>query len=156
MAGDVQLAHHNGLHVICGVIVGAGAGVGVLVDAALAPYALCAQIQNILGAVAERSAVHGIVNAGIAGMLQIVVNAQQFLGAGHHGVRQQTGLVAPDDSLGPGVHGPGVVAIPHVIHTEGFGLIGKDAGRMCVEVGHHRFDCGIGDGLGISPGVAFQ
>ena len=88
----------------------------------IAPYALRAQVEDILRPVPERSAVHSLVNTGIIGVFQIVVDAQQFLSAGNHGVGQQTGLVPPDDSLGPGVHGPGVVAVPHVVHAEGFGL----------------------------------
>ena len=70
-------------------------------------------------------------------MLQIVVDAHQFLGAGGHGVRQQTGLVAPDNGLHPGVHGPGVAAVPHIVHTQGVGLIGEHAGGVGVIVGHH-------------------
>ena len=89
-------------------------------------------------------------------MLQVVIDAQKFLGAGRHGVGKQTGLIPPDDSLGPGVHGPCVIAVPYIVHTQGLGLIGKDAGGMSVEVGHHRLDGGIGDGFGIAPCVAFQ
>ena len=156
LMGDVQLAYHNGLYIVGGVIAGAGAGVGVLIDLALTPYALRAQVENILRPVTERFAVHFIVNAGIVGMLQVVIDAKQFLGAGRHGVRQQTGLVAPDDSLRPGVHGPGVVAVPYVIYAQGLGLIGKDAGGMGVEVSHHGLYSGVGNGLGIAPGMAFQ
>ena len=156
LPGDVQFTNHNGLHVADRMILGAGASVGVFVDAALAPYALCAQIQNILGAVTERFIAHYIVDAGIAGMLQIVVDAQQFLGAGSHRVRQQTGLVAPDDGLYPGVHRPGIAAVPHVVHAQGLVLIGKDAGGMCVEVSHHGGHGGVGNGLGIAPCVALQ
>ena len=89
-------------------------------------------------------------------MFQIVVDAHQFLGAGRYRIRQQTGLVAPDNGLRPGVHGPDIVAVPHIVHTQGLGLIGKDAGGMGIEVGHHRFDRRIRDRFGIAPCVALQ
>ena len=156
LTGDIQFPNHNGLYVAGRMIVRAGASVSVLIDGAIAPYALRPQVEDILGAVTERSAVHRIVNAGIAGMLQIVIDVQQFLGASGHGVCQQTGLVAPDNRLHPGVHRPCVVAVPHIIHVQGVGLIGKYAGRVGVEKGHHGLDGGIGNGLGITPRVALQ
>ena len=156
LTGDIQFSDHNGLHVIGRMIAGAGAGVGVLVDGALAPHALSAQIQDILRPVTERSAVHYIVNAGIAGMLQIVIHAQQFLSAGSHGVGEQTGLVSPDDGLHPGVHGPGVVAAPHIVHAQGLGLVGEHTCGMGIEIGHHGTHGGVVDGLGLAPGLALQ
>ena len=39
------------------------------------------------------------------------------------------------------------------VHAQGFGLIGKDAGGMGVEVSHHCLYSGVGNGLGIAPGM---
>ena len=156
LTGHGQFTDHDGLHIICRMVAGAGTGICVFINGALAPYALRAQVEDILRPVPERSAVHSLVNTGIIGVFQIVVDAQQFLSAGNHGVGQQTGLVAPDDGLGPGVHRPCVVAVPHIIYTQSLGLISKDAGGVGVEVRHHGFDGGVVDRLGTPPGVALQ
>ena len=55
-------------------------------DGTLAPYALIAQVQDILGTVPEGGPVQQVINAGVAGMLQVVVDVQQFLRAGRRGV----------------------------------------------------------------------
>ena len=156
LTGHGQFTDHDGLHIICRMVAGAGTGICVFINGAVAPYALRAQVEDILRPVPERSAVHSLVNTGIIGVFQIVVDAQQFLSAGNHGVGQQTGLVAPDDGLGPGVHRPCVVAVPHIIYTQSLGLISKDAGGVGVEVRHHGFDGGVVDRLGTPPGVALQ
>ena len=78
---------HNGLHVLGLMGAGAGAGVLVFVDGTLAPHALLAQIQDILGAVTEGHPVQQVINTGVAGMLQIVVDAQQLLGTGGGWIR---------------------------------------------------------------------
>ena len=89
-------------------------------------------------------------------MFQVVVDTHQFLGTGGHRVRQQAGLVAPDNGLHPGVHCPSVVAVPHIIYTEGMGLIGKDAGGVGIEIGHHGGYGRVRNGLGAAPGMALQ
>ena len=53
---------------------GAGAGVVVLVDFTVAPDALGSQIQNILRPVAQSGPVYNVVNTGVVGVLQIVIN----------------------------------------------------------------------------------
>ena len=153
---DTQFAHHNGLNIIGGVITGARAGIGVLIDFTLAPHAFSAQIQDVLDPVAEGYAVDQVINAGVVCVFQVVVDTHQFLRTGGHRVRQQTSLVPPDNGLCPGVHCPGVVAVPNGVFTQGNRPVSKDTSGMCVEVGHHRFDGGIGDGLRITPRMAFQ
>jgi len=128
----------------------------VFVDGTLAPHALLAQIQDILGAVTEGHPVQQVINTGVAGMLQIVVDAQQLLGTGGGWIRQQAGLIAPDDGLHPGVHGPGIIAAPHLIYAQGVSLVGEHAGGMGVVVGHHGLYGRVSDGLGIAPGLPLQ
>ena len=114
---DTQFAHHNGLNIVGGVITGARAGIGVLIDFTLAPHAFSAQIQDVLDPVAERYAVYQVINAGIVRVFQIVVDAHQLLRTGGDRVCQQTGLVPPNNGLCPGVHCPGVVAVPNGVFT---------------------------------------
>ena len=89
-------------------------------------------------------------------MLQIVVDAQQLLGTGGGWIRQQAGLIAPDDGLHPGVHGPGIIAAPHLIYAQGVSLVGKHASGMGVVVCHHGLYSGVSDGFGIAPGLPLQ
>ncbi|CAN3988500.1 purine-nucleoside phosphorylase, partial [Dysosmobacter welbionis] len=152
----VQVPNHNGLHVLGLMGAGAGAGVLVFVDGTLAPHALPAQIQDILSAVPEGGPVQQIIYTAVIAMVQVVINADQLLGTGSGRIRQQAGLIAPDDSLYPCVHGPGIIAAPHLIYAQGVSLIGEHAGGMGVVVGHHGLYGRVGDGLGVPPGLPLQ
>ena len=125
-------------------------------DGTIAPYALFAQVQDILGTVAEGHPIQQVIYTAVIAVVQAIINADQLLGAGGSRVIQQTGLVAPDDSLYPGVHGPGILAAPYLIHAQGVGLIGEYPGGMGVVVGHHGLHGRVGDGLGVAPGLALQ
>ena len=75
------------------------------------------EIQDVLDPVAERYAVYQVINAGVVRVFQIVVDAHQLLCTGGDRVCQQTGLVPPNNGLCPGVHCPGVVAVPNGVFT---------------------------------------
>ena len=74
LSGDGQLAHHHRLDIVGGVITGAGTSIGILIYRTVPPDALSAQVQDVLGPVSERPAIQFIIDAGVIGMLQIVVN----------------------------------------------------------------------------------
>ena len=156
--GDVhaELTDYNSLHGIRGMGTGAGAGERILVHAALAPHAAVAEIKNILRSVPERRAIADLVDAGVIRVFERVPDIHQFLGTGSHGIAEGACLVAPDDGLHPGIHIPGILRSPYVIHAEGMGFVGEGAGGVGIVVGHHHLDGGIGDGLGISPCLSDQ
>ena len=155
--GDGEITDDDPLDVIGRMLCGAGAGVGIFKNFAVAPDALSAQIENILGAVPERGPVYDIVNAGVAAVLQIVVDIHQLLCAGSHGISgKRLLLMAPDDSLHPGVHGPGIVTAPDLIHTQGMSLVCKNAAAVGVIIRHHGLDGRIADGLWVIPLVSLQ
>ena len=155
--GDGEIADDDPLNVIGRMLCGSGAGVGVLIDIAVAPDALSTQIEDVLGAVSERGPVYDLVNAGVAGVLQIVVDIHQFLGAGSHGISGKRLLfMAPDDSLHPCVHGPGVVRAPDLIHAQGVGSVGKNAAAVGIIIGHHGLYRRVADGLGVIPLMSLQ
>ena len=59
--GDGEITDDDPLVVVGRMLCGAGAGVGIFKNFAVAPDALSAQIENILGAVPERGSVYDIV-----------------------------------------------------------------------------------------------
>ena len=71
---DGQVANDDALNIIGRMLGGTGAGVVVLVDFTVAPDALGSQIQNILRPVAQSGPVYNVVNTGVVGVLQIVIN----------------------------------------------------------------------------------
>ena len=156
LADNIQLPDHNGLHILGLMGAGAGAGIGVLMDGTIAPYALIAQVQNILGTVAEGHPIQQIIYTAVIAVVQVIINADQLLGAGGGRVRQQASLIAPDDSLHPSIHSPGIIAAPHLVYAQGMSLVGKHAGGMGIVVGHHGLHGRVGDGLGVAPGLALQ
>ena len=156
LAGDGQFTDHDGLDIVCGVVAGARPGVSVLVHCAVTPDTLPAKVEDVLGAVAERPAVQLVVNAGVAGMLQVIVDVHQLFRAGDGGIGEQICFVAPHHRLHPGVHGPRVVRAPDLIHAQGMRLVREDALGVGVKVGHHDFHGLIGNRLGAVPGMAFQ
>ena len=157
LMGDGEITDDDPLDVIGRMLCGAGASVGIFKNFAVAPDALSAQVENILGAVPERGPVYDIVNAGVAGVLQIVVDIHQLLCAGSHGISgKRLLLMAPDDSLHPGVHGPGIVTAPNLIHAQGMSLVCKNAAAVGVIIRHHGFDGRIADGLWVIPLVSLQ
>ena len=135
---------------------GAGSSVVVFIDGAVAPHPLGTKIQDVLCAIPQCSSVYNVINAGVTGVLQIVIDVHELLRTGSHRIGEEVFLIAPDHRLHPGVHGPGIVGTPCFIDTEGFCLIGKDASGVGVEIGHHGFYGGIGDFPGIIPFMALQ
>ena len=156
--GDVhsERTDYNSLHGIRGMGTGAGACERILVHIALTPHAAVAEVEDILRSVPERGAVAGLVDAGVIRVFERVPDIHQFLGTGSHGITEGACLVAPDDGLHPGIHIPGILRSPYVIHAEGMGFVGEGAGGVGIVVGHHHLDGGIGDGLGISPCLSDQ
>ena len=87
---------------------GTGTSIGILIGFALTPDALLAEIQNVLGTLPKGHPIYDLVDAGVAGVLQIVVDVHELLGAYRRRVVQGALFIAPDHSLYPGIHGPGV------------------------------------------------
>ena len=64
-------------------------------DGTIAPYALFAQVQDILGTVAEGHPIQQVIYTAVIAVVQVIINADQLLGAGGGRGIQKTGLVAP-------------------------------------------------------------
>ena len=54
-------------------------------DGTLAPYALLAQVQDILGTVPEGGPVQQVIYTAVIAVVQVVLDADQLLGAGGGG-----------------------------------------------------------------------
>ena len=119
----IQIADDDLLH-----IAGRRACESILLYGAIAPDTLLAKVQDVLGSLPERGAVPLVIDASEMGPLQRVVDGHQFLGAGGHGVGERPGLIAPDNGLDPGVHIPGIPAVPHIVHAQGVGFVRKSVG----------------------------
>ena len=132
----------------------AGAGEVVQIDLTIPPNALVPNIKDKLSAVPKTLAVQFIVDAGVAGAFQGIVNSHELLSAGDNRIAPL--LIPPDASLDPGVHVPGVLRPPDIIYTQGAGLVGKNAGRVSVIVSHHDLHGGVRDFSFVSPSLPLQ
>ena len=151
---DIQLTENHLLYAACRMRTGTRSGKGVLIDRAISPHTLRSQIQNILGAASEGSTILFLVDAGIVGAFQGIVDRHQFLSAGNHRITHTPLLIPPDDSLDPCVHVPGVSRIPNGVYAQCLGSVCKYTGRMGVVISHHHRYRGIGEGRFMSPGLA--
>ena len=132
-----------------------GTGESIEIDAAIAPD-LAAQVKDILGAGAEGTVSLRLIDAGVVGPLQGVVDVHELFRTGFHRVLQRPLLIAPEDGLDPGVHVPGVPRVPYGVYTGGHCCVREGACGVGVVVGHHHFHRGICDGGGVPPGLALQ
>ena len=151
LPGDCQVTNNDALNIIGGVLGRAGTSVVILIHFAVAPYSLGTQVQNILGSISKSRAVYNIINAGIVGMLQIVIDVHQFFSADRSRIIQGSLLIAPDHCLHPCIHGPGIVRTPNFINAQGVRLIRKNTAAMGIEISHHNLNRLIIDGLRTIP-----
>ena len=135
---------------------GTGTSIRILIGFALAPNTLLTEIQNVLGTLTKGHPIYDLIDAGVAGVLQIVIDVHELLGAYCRRVIQGALLIAPDYSLYPGVHDPGVVRSPDLIHAKRFGLVSKDPSGVSIVVRHHGSYCGVVDWLRAVPLMSFQ
>ena len=152
-----NLADHNALHRVGGVGGTARACKAVLVYLRAAP-GIGSQQEDIIRDLIKRfvQALRMAVDVGVVFTFQTVVHPHQFLRAVLHRIAQSPLLIPPDHRLNPCVHIVGERIIPYVIDARGDGLIGKDAQRMGIIVGHEHLDRGIGNLCGIAPGLSNQ
>ena len=151
-----EFANHDALNGIGRMCGGTRAREGVLIHRAIAPYALIPKIQDILCTVSEGGSVIKLIDIVIVRALQRIPNVHQLFSTSHCGIAQRTCLVPPHNCLHPGIHVPGILWAPDVIHAECVGLVCEGAGGVCVVIGHHRFDSRVGDGLRVPPGLTDQ
>ena len=105
----------------------ASSGEVVLVHLTIAPK-IRAAVEDKLGAVPKAPAVQLIVDAGVVGPFQGVIDCHELFGTGSHGIADAALLITPDTRLDPCVHVPGVFRTPYVIHASGFRRVGEYAG----------------------------
>ena len=153
---DAQFTQHDRLDRIGRMMAGACASEGILIHLTVAPDTLIAKVEDILGSVTERRTIQLIVNVIIVGTFQHIVDCHQLFCGRDNRIGKHTFLIAPHDSLYPGIHVPGIASIPDGVHAKCFRLIRKDASGMCVVISHHDTDGRISNFLPVAPGLTDQ
>ena len=154
--GDCKPANQDGLYIIGRMMGGTGACVMVLIDITFAPDTLLTKAENVQCTISEGPALQLIIDAFEVCPIDVVVDIHEFFSTCCRRVREQAFLIAPDNSLHPGVHHPNIIRAPCLSDTEGNGLIRKHPGGVAIEVGHHVLHSRIADGLRLIPLMAFQ